>query len=396
MAKSQHSLIYQKVPALIREMREAAGLTQRELAKRTQKSQSWVFKSESASRRMDIAEFMEWAIEGIDELEDEIADSDADVTDEGQAEAHNDGRIDPAMLKDELAELRRFAALADTITTNAKGEKLVPALATALDRAVSLGAASKAVVFTESRRTQSYLFDLLSRNGYDGQLAMLNGSNDDPASQAIYRAWVQRHEGDEMVTGSKPVDMKAAIAEEFRERATVLIATEAAAEGINLQFCSLVVNYDLPWNPQRIEQRIGRCHRYGQKHDVVVLNFINTRNHADQRVYELLSEKFKLFSGVFGASDEVLGAIESGVDIERRIAEVYQTCRNEAEIKAAFDRLQSELDEQIQKQMAATRQVLLENFDQDVAERLRINKDKTLESLNDRERWLLALSGVHD
>jgi superfamily II DNA or RNA helicase len=329
-------------------------------------------------------------IEGIDELEDEIADA----SDDAGAEDDDDGRIDPALLKEELAELRRFGTLADSITSNAKGEKLLPALAMALDRAVELGAARKAVIFTESRRTQAYLFDLLSRNGYEGQLAMLNGSNADPNSQAIYEAWVKRHEGDEIVSGSRPVDLKAAIVEEFKERATVLIATEAAAEGVNLQFCSLVVNYDLPWNPQRVEQRIGRCHRYGQKHDVVVLNFINTRNHADQRVYELLSEKFNLFSGVFGVSDEVLGAIESGVDIERRIAEVYQTCRNEADIRSAFDRLQAELDEQIRKQMAMTRQALLENFDQDVAERLRINKDKTLESLSDRERWLLALTRV--
>ena len=264
----------------------------------------------------------------------------------------------------------------------------------AFDQAKRLGSARKAVIFTESRRTQAYLFDLLSRNGYGGQLAMINGSNNDPNSQAIYDGWLQRHQGDEIVSGSKPVDMKAAIVEEFRERAAILIATEAAAEGVNLQFCSLVVNYDLPWNPQRVEQRIGRCHRYGQKHDVVVVNFINTRNHADQRVYELLSEKFSLFSGVFGASDEVLGAIESGVDIERRIADVYQRCRNEADIKDAFDRLQAELDDQIRKQMAVTRQALLENFDQEVAERLRINKDKTLESLNDRERWLLALSRI--
>lgn len=338
-------------------------------------------------------------IEGIDELEDEIADSDedADATDETEAggdDADNDGQIDPNLLKDELAELRRFGALADSIKINAKGEKLLPALAMALEKAVGLGAARKAVIFTESRRTQSYLFELLSRNGYDGQLALINGSNTDPNSQAIYQAWLERHKGGEIVTGSKAVDIKAAIVDEFRERATVLIATEAAAEGVNLQFCSLVVNYDLPWNPQRIEQRIGRCHRYGQKHDVVVLNFINTRNHADQRVFQLLSEKFNLFNGVFGASDEVLGAIESGVDIERRIAAAYQTCRNEAEIKAAFDRLQAELDEQIKKQMAVTRQALLENFDQDVAERLRINKDKTLESLNDRERWLMELTRI--
>ena len=63
-------------------------------------------------------------------------------------------------------------------------------------------------------------------------------------------------------------------------------ARSPTTEGINLQFCSLVVNYDLPWNPQRIEQRIGRCHRYGQKHDVVVVNFLNRDNEADARVYE--------------------------------------------------------------------------------------------------------------
>ena len=124
-----------------------------------------------------------------------------------------------------------------------------------------------------------------------------------------------------------------AIVEEFRDRATLMISTEAGAEGINLQFASLVVNYDLPWNPQRIEQRIGRCHRYGQQHDVVVVNFINRRNEADLRVFQLLSEKFQLFDGVFGASDEVLGALESGVDIERRIAQVYQECRSTDEIQ---------------------------------------------------------------
>ncbi len=123
-----------------------------------------------------------------------------------------------------------------------------------------------------------------------------------------------------------------------------MIATEAGAEGINLQFCSLVVNYDLPWNPQRIEQRIGRCHRYGQKHDVVVVNFLNRKNAADQRVFELLVEKFKLFEGVFGASDEVLGAIGSGVDFEKRIADIYQTLpqagRNPGRVRPAPARTQ--------------------------------------------------------
>jgi len=97
------------------------------------------------------------------------------------------------------------------------------------------------------------------------------------------------------ISGSKQIDLRAAILDSFKNDAAILIATEAGAEGLNLQFASLVVNFDLPWNPQRIEQRIGRCHRYGQKHDVVVINFLNKKNEADRRVYELLSEKFNLF-----------------------------------------------------------------------------------------------------
>jgi len=328
-------------------------------------------------------------VEGLDELQDEMEEQEEEVEGEGPQE---DSCIDPEKLKAELAELRDFARLARKISVNAKGEALIPGLKVAFERAEQLGAERKAVIFTESRRTQQYLFDLLSVRGYKDQLVMMNGSNNDPHSGAIYRQWRECHVGQETVTGSRPVDIKAAIVEHFRDHATVLIATEAAAEGVNLQFCSLVVNYDLPWNPQRIEQRIGRCHRYGQKHDVVVVNFLNRRNEADQRVLELLSEKFKLFDGVFGASDEVLGALESGVDIERRIAQVYQTCRNTEEIKAAFDRLQAELDEQIQARMAQTREVLLENFDEDVSARLRVNRDKTLETLSNRERSLLELT----
>ena len=115
--------------------------------------------------------------------------------------------------------------------------------------------------------------------------------------------------------------------DEFRDRTQILLSTEAGAEGLNLQFCNLVVNYDLPWNPQRVEQRIGRCHRYGQQRDVLVLNFLNRQNAADARLYELLEKKLNLFDGVFGASDEILGALESGVDFERRVLDIYQSCR---------------------------------------------------------------------
>lgn len=324
-------------------------------------------------------------IEGVAELADEYSE---DAEDDAEAQ------IDPEKLRGELADLRRYADLASRIGRNAKGDALLPALKTAFAKAEALGAPRKAVIFTESRETQTYLYDLLVAHGYKGQVATINGTNNQPHHADIYERWLAKHQGTDRLTGSRAVDMKGAIVEHFRDDATILVATEAAAEGVNLQFCSLVVNFDLPWNPQRIEQRIGRCHRYGQKHDVVVVNFLNRRNEADKRVYELLSEKFRLFDGVFGASDEVLGALESGVDIERRIADVYQTCRTNAEIQAAFDALQAELDAKIQARLAATRQALMENFDEDVRSRLKISREKTLECLSQRERWLLDLTRV--
>ena len=165
--------------------------------------------------------------------------------------------------------------------------------------------------------------------------------------------------------------------EHFRDKGKVMIATEAGAEGINLQFCSLVINYDLPWNPQRVEQRIGRCHRYGQKFDVVVVNFIDLSNEADRRVYELLDQKFQLFDGVFGASDEVLGAIGSGVDFERRIAGIYRSCRDLETIVESFEQLQLDLASEINEAMVKTRDILFEHFDDQVLEKLRIDSEET-------------------
>jgi hypothetical protein len=191
------------------------------------------------------------------------------------------------------------------------------------------------------------------------------------------------HAGTDHITGSPTADKRAAIVEHFRDNASIMIATEAAAEGINLQFCNLVVNYDMPWNPQRIEQRIGRCHRYGQKYDVVVVNFLNKANAADVRVYQLLAEKFKLFDGVFGASDEVIGAIESGVDFEKRIVGIYQQCRTTEQIEFQFDQLQQELESQITQARNDASEQLLNNFDQEVIERVRISSGDSLGRFQD-------------
>jgi hypothetical protein len=222
-----------------------------------------------------------------------------------------------------------------------------------------------------------------------------SGGSMDRLSQSIANAKVDlnpHHVDAALFALRSPLSKGAALVEEFRDRKTLLIATESAAEGVNLQFCSLVVNYDLPWNPQRIEQRIGRCDRYGQKHDVVVVNFLNRRNAADQRVFQLLSQKFRLFDGIFGSSDEVLGALESGVDLEKRIAQVYQECRTPTEIEAAFDQLQAELDETIGTRLAETRRVLLENFDEEVHARMRVHREQAIAALSTRQRWLLELT----
>ncbi len=321
----------------------------------------------------------------LDELEDELNIDDS-------LEATKTQNIDIKLAKQEVQDLRNYAKIAESITHNNKADALQHGLEACFNQLQRLGAQKKAIIFTESTRTQKYLFEFLNNNGFAEKIVLFNGSNTDPASTDIYHQWLTENEGTDRITGSVTADRKAAIVDNFRNHAEIMIATEAAAEGINLQFCSLVVNYDLPWNPQRVEQRIGRCHRYGQKHDVVVLNFLNESNAADKRVFELLSQKFKLFEGVFGASDEVLGVIESGVDIEKRISTIYQTCRTPEEIKTEFDQLQIELETEISTNMKSTKQKLLENFDKDVHEKLRISMDQSQEYLNKHERWLWSVT----
>jgi len=320
--------------------------------------------------------------EALDETEDEWSDDEIEPLSEADQRA----------LETEIAELREFAALATSIEQNAKGRALLTALEVGFAKAREFGAAEKAIIFTESRRTQSYLLRVLADSPWADSIVLFNGSNTDEQSRGIYQAWLARHAGSDRVTGSRTADMRSALVDYFRETGKIMIATEAGAEGINLQFCSMIVNYDLPWNPQRIEQRIGRCHRYGQKHDVVVVNFLNRKNEADQRVYQLLSEKFQLFEGVFGASDEVLGAIESGVDFEKRIAEIYNECRQPDDIKQAFDELQGELGSEISEAMRSARRKLLENFDDEVREKLKLRDHDTNLHLNHFEQQLMRLA----
>lgn len=317
---------------------------------------------EKAEQPPDLTEALDADYERLDEDAEEWEDEGADtpLAEKGQEAVRN-----------EIAELRRYESMATRIRDNAKGQALLKALDRAFAELGRLGAPRKALIFTESRRTQDYLLSLLKDTPYGDGIVLFNGTNTGKDAQQIYKAWLAKHAGTDRITGSKTADTRAALVEHFRDHGKVMIATEAGAEGINLQFCSLVINYDLPWNPQRVEQRIGRCHRYGQKFDVVVVNFVDLSNEADRRVYELLDQKFQIFSGVFGASDEVLGVIGSGVDFERRIAEIYQRCRDPETIRESFEQLQLDLAGEINEAMVKTRDTLLAHFDEEVLEKIK-------------------------
>lgn len=326
---------------------------------------------------------------GIDVSDD--LDAFQETADEYDAEDDEDEEeIDPEKLRLELEELRGYLRLARSIGSNAKGDMLARKLPEVLDGIVEKNGARKAVIFTESVRTQTYLNDLLTKNGFAGQTVLLNGSNADPLSKQIYEEWKARHPDKTDRSGSKSADMKAAIVDSFKSpEKTILIATESGAEGINLQFCSLLINFDLPWNPQRVEQRIGRCHRYGQKIDVVVVNMLNLKNKAEERILELLTEKFHLFSGVFGSSDEVLGAVASGLDFERTVVDIMQRCRNDEDVQREFDELTAGLKDQIDEDVRSARARVLESLDQDVVARLKDRQGTVQAAIGDYTQRLL-------
>lgn len=286
----------------------------------------------------------------------------------------------------EIKMLEDYRKLAQSITENAKGNALLQGIQKAFEESARLGSPRKILIFTESKRTQQYLKELLDKNGFGDTTLTLNGTNSDPTSKAVLKKWRENHKNDGKITGIISADTRAAIIDEFKERAEILLATESGAEGLNMQFCNIVVNYDLPWNPQRVEQRIGRCHRYGQKYDVIVINFLNTINAADRRVLELLRDKLNLFDGVFGSSDPVLGALESGVDIEKSISTIFQNCRSKDEIEKAFDELQNQLSDTISKATNQAKSKLFDNFDEDVQKRI---KGISMDTLTQYDTYLL-------
>lgn len=330
------------------------------------------------------------SLDMTDDLEDALIDEI-----ESADEEDDDDRppVDPIRLAAEIELVSGMRDLALSIGANAKGEKLVQNLPIVLDEIEAKGGRRKAVIFTESVRTQRYLAALLSEHGYAGQIALMNGSNNDPESKAIFEDWKNRHAGTDRISGSRTADMKAAIVDAFKgDDKSILIATESGAEGINLQFCSLLINYDLPWNPQRVEQRIGRCHRYGQLVDVTVVNMLNLKNRAEARIHELLQNKLHLFEGVFGASDDVLGILSDGIDFEREVLRIVQTCRSAEQADREFDELTARIQDSIDADIEAARAKVLENMDGEVVAKLHRREQDIATILPEFERRLLMIA----
>ena len=338
----------------------------------------------------------------IEDLADEYMydiDDEEDVVTTHTEIPYEEDVIDKERLLKEIAELNSFIEKAKAISVDTKSLALIKALDSAFKHQHQ-GEAHKALIFTESTKTQTYLHDFLIHHGYEGRVILFNGKASEKQTTEIYQNWVKKNPN--RVSGVKSADRRAAIVEYFERHADIMLATEAASEGLNLQFCSLVINYDMPWNPQRIEQRIGRCHRYGQKYDVVVVNFLNKRNYADLHVLDLLTKKFNLFDGVFGASDEVIGETEA-FPLEDRIYDIYQRCRTKEEIDAAFKQLRHDMQAQIDERMKDVREKVLENFDINVQEHLRLSNENTRAFLNRYEhifweltKYILSADAVFD
>lgn len=330
-------------------------------------------------------------ISPIDENLVDLIDEDIEEEDLICENNYDEVIVDINEINREIVLLQNIIKDASDVKVESKYIALQNALLYSFQHLKELGAEEKVVIFTESRRTQEYLIKALKKDGYEGVLSY-NGTNTDEISKKIYEEWCKNPINKEFLSRNKLLNIKTAILEKFEKEGKILVTTEAGAEGLNMQFCSLVINYDLPWNPQRIEQRIGRCHRFGQLFDVVVINFISIDNIVEKRIYELLDNKFSLFSEVLGSSDSVLGSLEKGENLAQSIIEIYTSCRSDEEINEAFDELQEQYKDDIEMSIQRTKQTLLDNFDEDLQQFFSDMMNNVNENLSEIEKTLWKLT----
>jgi len=262
-----------------------------------------------------------------------------------------------ARLHEEIVELSALLDYANRVFGNAKLDALTAAL-----RSSGFRRGEKFLVFTEYRRTMDLMVHHLTAagfrvDGFHGQLPHFR-----PGARAPLRA----ADG----TGRTREDVFVRFRDPSPNGTQVLVATEAAAEGLNLQFCRVVVNYDLPWNPQKIEQRIGRVHRIGQKEDVIVAN-LAVKGSMDDEILRLLQEKIRLFDTVLGESELILGAIDEAqiFNFEEQLMEIAARARSPEQVRLEMERLRAELGAVLRERQEQMR-LQLRDFDDRVTDHL--------------------------
>jgi superfamily II DNA or RNA helicase len=234
--------------------------------------------------------------------------------------------VDPAVLREEIARLSALIAQARHLEDRGVGTKLAKLKAVLTEQGVFDDPKMKLLVFTEHKDT----LDFLVGDGKDGR----------PLGKL--REWglsvAQIHGG--MKIGDRDTPGSRIYAErEFKEQAQVLVATEAAGEGINLQFCWLMINFDIPWNPVRLEQRMGRIHRYGQEHDCLIFNFVAV-NTNEGRVLARLLDRLRQIREDLGTDQvfDVVGEVFPGNLLERLFRDLYTRRTNVPDIEARIVR----------------------------------------------------------
>jgi adenine-specific DNA-methyltransferase len=341
------------------------------------------------------------AIDVFRDLEDEEEEEIDEPSEESTAP------VDRASVAAELARVQDFIARARSLPHDAKARSFQEAIRVVLDLGGDGHGSGKAVVFTESITTQEYLRTLLLAIGLrDDDITLFRGANDHERAQQAYVRW-QKEEGARFPPGSKPsreVAVRLALVHEFRTRSKVLICTEAGAKGLNLQFCETVINYDLPWNPQRIEQRIGRCHRYSQQRDVTVVNFIARDNEAHRLTFEILSQKLDLFGKVLDASDTVLHEPRTdapeivvsalSIEFESDLRNIYSRSRTLDEVTREIAALRDKISERrdaYEKEYDRTSQIIESRFDENVRKVFKSLREDLPHGLADLDRDLANL-----
>jgi hypothetical protein len=352
----------------------------------------------------------------VTEFTADLDDEDFPELEEGESD---DAPLTAEEIAAELAQVKSFIARARKLGRDGKSSKLLEAARLILERGRS-GGSGKMVIFTESVVTQEYLRALLleSRLVTDEELTLFRGQNDSPrAKQALKQWWTEV--GDKLGEQSRPspdIAVRLALVHEFATRSKVLVSTEAGAKGLNLQFCDTVINYDLPWNPQRIEQRIGRCHRYGQTRDVTVINFLAKDNETERLTFDILAKKLELFGSVLDASDAVLhragdnagDSLSStlGADLETSLARIWERARTIADVVTELRELREKYGDARQRfddEKVRTASLIETHFDEEVRRIFQQRKDEVPRALAaldaDLERlvvdYLTALGAKH-